>query len=254
MADVSIIILTRNEHRNIRRCIESCKSFAGEIVVVDDNSTDDTREIAASLGARVIIRALDGDWGTQKTFAIRQATRPWVFLVDADETCTPELAIAVEDAVNRNGQFAYWVQRKTFFPRMNKVLHGALRPDKVLRLMPAKDTSVEGVVHEAIVTPYPQRSLNGCLRHYSYHDWTQVMQKANVYSSLCANKYKQANRKCSFFLNILLRPAWAFFKVYILDRGFLDGKAGWIFSVNHYYLTMMKYVKLYYLYKSDGEL
>ncbi len=57
-----------------------------------------------------------------------------------------------------------------------------------------------------------------------------------------------------FWKDIVLRPIWAFIKVYIFDRGFLDGKMGWILSVNHYFYTMTKYVKLYTLYKSDGKL
>ena len=62
------------------------------------------------------------------------------------------------------------------------------------------------------------------------------------------------NKKVSFVKDIVLRPLWAFFKVYILNLGFLDGKLGWIFSVNHYFYTMTKYVKLYYLYKDNGKL
>ena len=78
--------------------------------------------------------------------------------------------------------------------------------------------------------------------------------KFNKYTKLSAEKYKDAGKPVGFWKDIVLRPIWAFIKVYIFDRGFLDGKMGWILSVNHYFYTMTKYVKLYTFYKSDGKL
>ena len=70
-----------------------------------------------------------------------------------------------------------------------------------------------------------------------------------------AAKYKKNHKKCNFFFDIMLRPFWAFFKVYVLNLGFLDGKMGWILSTNHYFYTMNKYIKLYFLYQDkDGRL
>lgn len=120
--------------------------------------------------------------------------------------------------------------------------------------MPAEGSHVEGYVHPAIVTPYPNKKLNGFMYHYTYDNLDQYFGKFNNYTKLAAEKYKKQNKKCSFFKDIVLRPMWAFIKVYLLQGGFLDGKIGWILSVNHYFYTMNKYVKLYYLYKSNGKL
>jgi hypothetical protein len=90
--------------------------------------------------------------------------------------------------------------------------------------------------------------------HYTYDNWQQYFNKFNNYTTLAAAKYKEQGKKCYFFRDIILRPFWAFIKVYFLQGGFLDGKLGWILSVNHYFYTMSKYVKLYYLYKSNGKL
>ena len=92
MSKVSVLILARNEENNIKDCIESC-NFADEVIVIDDNSTDKTKEIAEQLGARVINRSMNGDWGGQQTFAIQQAKYEWIFFIDADERCSPELCI-----------------------------------------------------------------------------------------------------------------------------------------------------------------
>lgn len=80
MVDLSVLILAKNEERNIADCIKSC-NFAKEIIVIDDNSTDNTKNIALDLGAVVINRAMNGDWGGQQTFAIQQAKYDWIFLL-----------------------------------------------------------------------------------------------------------------------------------------------------------------------------
>lgn len=252
MVDVSVLILTRNEEKNIATCINSCL-FAKEIIVIDDGSTDKTKEIASSLGAKVISRPMNGDWGGQQTFAIQQASQDWIFFIDADETCSEGLAKAIDEAVEKNEPCAYWVKRHNRF-KYNSATHGTLRPDYVCRLMPKKDSYVEGFVHPAIITPYENKKLEGPMYHRTYVTWEQYFNKFNNYTTLAAKKYKKEGKSCSFFKDILFRPLWAFIKVYILNKGFLDGKMGWILATNHYFYTMNKYVKLYYLNKSDGEL
>ena len=103
-SDISVLILARNEESNIRECIESC-TFAGEVIVIDDFSTDDTEKIAEACGARVIRRAMNGDWGGQQTFAIEQACCGWIFFIDADERCTPELCGEIVQAVADGTQY-----------------------------------------------------------------------------------------------------------------------------------------------------
>ncbi|MDY3974252.1 glycosyltransferase family 2 protein [uncultured Veillonella sp.] len=252
MVDVSVLILTRNEEKNIETCIKSC-SFAKEIIVVDDGSTDQTQKLAEGLGATVISRSMNGDWGAQKTFAIEQASCDWIFLIDADEHCSPELAKAIEQAVIQNKPVAYEIQRHNQF-KHNVATHGVLRPDLVCRLMPKANTYVEGLVHEKVIHPYPVERLPGALYHYTYQNWEQYFNKFNKYTTLSAKQYVARGKRCSFAKDILFRPLWAFVKVYILNKGFLDGKMGWILASNHYFYTMNKYVKLYYLNKSNGEL
>lgn len=252
MVDVSVIILAKNEEEKIGNCIKSCL-FANEILVIDDGSSDKTVEIAKTLGARVLHRSMNGDWGAQQTFGIQQASFDWIFFIDADELCTPELAKEIEGVVTRNEQGEYWIKRINKFVH-NKATHGVLRPDYVSRLMPKKDSYVEGYVHPAIITPYSKKKLKAHMYHYTYDNWIQYLNKLNNYTTLAAEKYKKDNKKCGFFKDIVFRPAWAFIKMYILNKGFMDGKMGWILSVNHYFYTMNKYVKLYYLYKSNGKL
>lgn len=250
---ISIVLLARNEEINIRDCLECC-SFAAEIIVVDDGSTDGTVEIAREHGAKVFARAMNGDWGAQQTYGIEQATQPWIFLLDADERVTPllrESIAAVVEGDERNS--SYEVQRENHFVSGNAT-HGIVRPDWVLRLMPAEGAGVVGQVHPKIVTPFAAKKLSGRLIHFPYSSWDAYFRKFDKYTKLAAEKYLSEGRSCSFVMDILLRPLWAFFKVYFINRGFLDGKLGFIFSVNHYFYTLAKYVRFYYLKNHGGKI
>ena len=252
MIDISVLILAKNEEKNIEDCIRSV-TFAKEVLVINDFSTDETKELAETLGARVIERSMAGDWGGQQTFAIKQAKYDWILFLDADERISPKLAEEIQQILNQGEQCAYWIKRENKFYH-NKATHGVLRPDYVCRLMPAKGSYVEGYVHPTIITPYPNKKLKHKMYHYTYDNWDQYFSKFNIYTKLAAEKYKKQGKKVSFFSDIILRPLWAFLKVYFLQGGIFDGKMGWILSVNHYFYTMNKYVKLYYLYKSNGKL
>lgn len=107
MAKISTLILAKNEERNMADCIASV-AFSDEILVIDDFSTDRTKGIAESLGARVIQRAMNGDWGGQQTFAIQAATCEWVFFIDADERVSEPLAREIRATVETGERNAYW--------------------------------------------------------------------------------------------------------------------------------------------------
>lgn len=252
MVTLTVIILAKNEEQNIKDCIKTVE-FADEVLVIDDFSSDATPDIARSMGARVIQHAMNGDWSQQRRFAITEVRSEWILFLDADERISPELGKEITAVVKNDDSKSYWIQRRNRFHH-NEAMHGVLRPDYVLRLMPKEGIHVEGVVHETITSMYPGDRLTGPMYHYTYDNWHQYFNKFNNYTTLAAEKYRDAGKSCSFVKDILLRPYWAFFKVYVLDKGFLDGKLGFILSVNHYFYTMIKYVKFYYLLKSNGKL
>ena len=250
--DLTVIVLARNEEERIAECLQSC-AFAKELLVIDDGSTDQTVPIAVACGAKVLQRSMNGDWGAQQTFGINSASCAWIFFIDADERVTPTLAENIIQCVQKNEKKCYWIQRENHFQNI-KATHGIMRPDWVARLMPKEGSYVEGRVHPKIVTPYPNETISGRMIHFPYRDWDAYFRKFDKYTSLSAQKYLDSGRHSSFLRDIVLRPLWAFIKVYFLNLSFLDGKAGWIFSVNHYFYTMMKYVKLYTLEKYKGRL
>ena len=249
---ISVVLLTRNEVHNIEACLKSC-SFADEWIVVDDGSSDGTVETARRLGAKVFSRSLSGDWAAQKNFGIEQAAGPWIFLIDADERVTPDLAKQLQEAAS-GSRCAYFVQRHNAFRHIHAT-HGILRPDWVCRMVPKTSVKVYGRVHEEIRVNCEKKRLGGTgLTHYPYRSWKLYFNKFNTYTELSAEKYLEEGRNVSFVKDIMLRPIWAFLKVYFINGGVLDGRAGFIFSINHAFYTMNKYVKYYFLKYYSGEL
>ena len=236
--NVSVVLLTKNEEHNIDACLGSC-SFAKEIIVVDDESTDGTVAKAKAFGAIVFTRALADNWGEQQTFAISKASCEWVFLIDADERVSPLLAQNLAKTLEQNPQKAFWILRENHYNSGRKA-HGILRPDWVLRLLPREGARVEGQVHQTICSPFPQEKLSGHLIHFPYRNWEAYFRKFEKYTTLSAQ-----GKHCGFVNGIIIKPLWAFLKVYFFNLGFLDGKIGWTLSVYHYFYTMTKYVKLY---------
>ena len=250
---ISVLILAKNEEDNIADCIKSCQKFASEIIVIDDYSNDNTAKLAEELGAKVIQHSLNADWGSQQNFAINQANCDWIFFLDADERVDNALAEEIIKAVNKDNKVAYWIKRYSRL-RHYQVSHGILRTDEVMRLLPKEEAKVEGKVHPQIISPYPQEKIKtGGLIHYTYKNNAHYWRKFNQYTDLSAQKYLEKGKKFNFFLDLIIRPFWAFFKIYFINLGFLDGKVGFIFSVNHAFYTFTKYSKFYFLENSKGD-
>lgn len=251
--NLTAIILAKNEEKNIGPCIRSML-FAGEVLVIDDGSTDHTVELAKSLGARVVEHAMNGDWGQQQTFALSQAKYDWVFFIDADERMTPVLQQYIEKAIASGEKIAYRNVRLNYFWGQ-PLKHGGWFHDFGIHLVPKEGTYVTGVVHPTIVHPYPEKRWPRCAHmiHYPYKSWEHHMEKMNLYTTLAAKKYKEAGRT-PHFVDIILHPVMAFIKMYILQAGWRDGKIGFIMASLHYFYTMEKYIKFYYLDKSNTRL
>ena len=241
---LSVLILTYNEEKNIAACIQSA-AFADEVVVIDSGSTDRTREIAEGLGARFVVHPMDEDgFAGQRNYALMQTDAEWVFYLDADERIPLEAAKEIRDIVQQNEPAAYQIKRMNIiFGQLMK--YGGHRPDYSLRLYPRKDICWYGNVHEHVETKLSIRVMHSVMNHHTYDDWDRYFEKFNRYTTMMAEKMQEKGKKVSF-IDILLHPMFAFLRFYILRLGFLDGKQGFIFAVNHYFYTMIKYVKLYY--------
>ncbi len=244
-ANLSVVLITKNEADNLEACLHSV-SWADEIVVLDSGSTDGTIEIARRFTDKVYINADWQGFGPQRQRAQEKASGDWIFFIDADERVTPELAQEIKETVKADKNYGYWIKRINHF-NYKLVNYGPLSPDYVCRLMPKEGSYVEGFVHPKIVHKFTDRKMKSNMIHYTYNNWEQYINKMNQYSSLAAEKNFKNGKTMNFILDIILRPLFAFFKMYILKKGFLDGKIGYMLSANYANYTMNKYIKLGYL-------
>lgn len=251
MKKLSVTIITRNEAENIAGCIKSV-SWADEILVVDAKSTDKTVTLARSLGAKVYLREW-ANFSDQKSFALSKASHQWVLSLDADERVSPQLAGEIQSLLQ--GEPAcdgYRVPRKTFY--LGKwIQHCGWYPGYQLRLFRKDKTHLTvRKVHEGFEVEGRICDLKGDLLHYTAETLDNHFRKLILYSTLEAeDKFR---RKKIHWHDIFLHPISAFFRKYVAQRGFLDGKEGLLLSIMSALGNAMLYLKIYELQlKERGE-
>jgi glycosyltransferase involved in cell wall biosynthesis len=200
-------------------------------VVVDSDSTDQTRAIAEAAGARVLVRPFDG-FRSQKQFTVDQAAHDWVLCLDADERISPELKASILAA--RNTGFAGAAGYR--FARLSEYFGKFLRrgnayPDRVLRLFDRRRGGWRGdrEIHEAASVDGAVKRLDGDLIHYPYRSLMQQLQKTERYARMMA-EYEFARGKRASLGKLILSPAWRFWRGYVFRLGFLDGWHGLVYA------------------------
>lgn len=243
--DLTVVILTKNEEKNIVEAIKNAKLVTDKVLIVDSGSTDNTVALSEQLGAKVVYRAWDNDFSAQRNFALENVDTEWVLYLDADERMNDTLVKAVIGAVDSN------VQKKYVMVRKIKALgfdfkHGIFKPDKVTRMFPTKAVHWEHKVHERAVCELYDVVLPGYMEHYTYDNWQQWWEKAGKYTTIWAED-QYANGKRVGVAAPFSHALSGFFKAYILQLGFMDGWGGLYSSFQHVIYTLMKYLKLYEL-------
>lgn len=223
---ISGVIITLNEEGRIGEAIASL-SCCDEVIVVDSDSTDRTREIAESRGARVIKRSWEG-YSKQKNFAAAQASNDWILSVDADERLSVELSTEIT-AWKRSGQpnsdLAYSMPRRAFY--LGKWIgHSGWYPDRKIRLYNRRHCRWAGdFVHEAMAVDGSVGRLNGDLLHFPYRDWNDHNRRIERYTELAAKAARSKGRHGNV-LKLAISPPLAFLRSFVLHAGFLDGWRG----------------------------
>ncbi len=243
---LSVILITKNEEANLKDCLESV-SFADEIIVVDSQSSDKTQEIARSFGAKLEITSDWPGFGPQKNRALNLATQDWVLSIDADERVTPELKQEILTAIaSPNAADCYAIPRSSWYcGRFMK--HSGWYPDYVDRLFKRGSAKFsDHLVHERLLPTGSSGKLNNHFLHYSYRDFSQVLKKVDVYSSAAAQQAFKQGKKGGLG-EALIHGFGAFFRTYVLRRGFLDGKHGLALAISNAATSYYKYLKLWQL-------
>ena len=240
---VTVVILTKNEEKNIIGVIENAKKITSNVLVVDSGSSDNTVSLAQNQGAKVVYRAWNNDFSAQRNFALDYVNTEWVLYLDADERMNDTLISEIKIVVQSNKNAVYrFIRRNSAFGRDFK--YGVLGPDSVIRLFPKDKVRWQDKVHERPVGSLPVVTLKGFIKHYTYRTFAQYIQKMNQYSSIGAQNYYDKHKRVSVLGDFVFRPFFAFFKMYVLKKGFLEGWLGFILCLNYANYTLNKYVKL----------
>lgn len=245
MDAITAVVITYNEGRNIQRCIASLKTVAEEIIIVDSYSTDDTVAICKREGVTIVQHEWSG-FGPQKNLGNAMAAHDYILSLDADEELDDRLIQSILDAKKQGLKGLYMINRLNYYYG-KFIQHGDEYPDRKIRLFNRKDAAWNTeLVHETLnaVSGIPVTVLSGKLLHYTYYRIAEHINKANKYTSLAADNMYRSGRKASAF-KIIVNPLFAFFRSYILKRGFLDGMHGFILAVQNAHGTFLKYIKLW---------
>ena len=237
---ISGVVTCFNEEHNIADCLESML-WCDEIIVVDSFSTDRTAEIAQSYHkVRFFQREYYGA-GAQKNWALQHVENPWVFLLDADERCTPELQREIEELVTRGpANDAFTIRRKVFFLG-KQIRFSGWQHDQVARFFRAGSAFYgRRRVHSSLQTSGPAPILSNYILHLmvdrSFDEYAFRIAKYAYWGA--AQCWRDGER--SSFMDIIWRPFWRFMRTYLLQLGLLDGYLGLVFCLLQAYGTYLK--------------
>ncbi len=244
---LSVTIVTKNEEKRIRDCIESVR-WAEDILVIDDGSTDNTVSIARSLGARIIPREGEKiNEGKFRNGTLEKAKFDWVLKLDADERVTLELAAEIKSLFNQSPQYrGYAIPRRNYIGSY-WVKYGGWYPARQLVLFNKQYFRWEEVeVHPRVFLDGPSGQLENDIVHFSYRDFTHFFEKSNQQTTWEAQKWLKERRKIGPIL-CARKMADRFFKTYFLKQGYRDGFMGFavaVFNGLYQFASFAKYWEL----------
>lgn len=247
---VSVVVIVKNEERRLAACLDSVK-WADDIVIVDDMSTDRTVEIARSYTDRIFQRKMEIE-GVHRNYAYSQAKNEWVLSLDADELVSPELKEEVARVVSgdsgsegsgyvvfaiplRNYIGDYWVRWGGWYPAYK---------DRLFKKERFKYEEV--AVHPRVIYEGKCGRLKGDIIHYSYADFTELIDSLNGQTSKEAEKWLAAGRKMTLW-TALWRTFDRFYRSYIVNKGYRDGVVGLMVAVNGAFYQILSYAKYWEL-------
>ena len=244
MVQLSVVIITYNEEKNIGRCIDSVKEVADEIIVVDSFSEDRTEEICKNHGIRFIQQKWEG-YSKTKNYANQLAQYDYIFSIDADEALSDELKENISSLKEQGFRGVYEFSRRTNYCG-KWIRHGGWYPDKKIRLFDKNNTRWDGAyIHEMLVFDKDTdiTFIKGDILHYSYYTIGEHINQLNKFTDIGATE-AFSNSKRSGLIKILFSPILKFIKDFVFRLGFLDGYHGFLIAYISSSATFLKYVKL----------
>lgn len=241
---LSAVIITYNEEKNIERCIRSLLPVVDEVIVWDSFSSDSTKEICLSVGAKVFQETWSG-FSESKNKANAKASGQYILSVDADEELSPELQSSILKIKSEINKDAYALNRLTNYCG-KWIRHSGWYPEYKIRLFKSDLAVWQGDIHEELKFNYKPTiaKLQGDLLHYSYPTVEHYLQKIIQYNRIVAQKNFKRNSNPSLIYHGVVKPAFHFVKKYFFKLGFLDGYEGFVIAKMSAFGKFLNYITL----------
>lgn len=240
---LSAILIAKNEERDLPGCLDALKGLTSEIVVVvSDDTTDSTEEIAKRYGAKTLRRPFD-DYARMRQASLAAAEGDWCLWIDPDERVTPSLADEIRRALSADPPFvAVDIPFSVRF--LGRTMRwGGLGHESHIRLFKRdKARFTGGALHESLIIDGPVSTFSGKIVHEPYRDIADYLSKLDRYTTLAAQKRFESGKRFTLFHHLIL--PWEFFARVILKLGFLDGYQGLVWGGLSSFHSWLKYVKL----------
>ncbi|MEI6326523.1 MAG: glycosyltransferase family 2 protein [Candidatus Roizmanbacteria bacterium] len=228
---LTIAILTRNNSASIEHLIHGL-SWASDILVIDDNSSDATVDLAQKAGARSIVHELKNDYSSARTLAMDEAKYNWVLFLDADETLDSDAVASIKKLNLHTAKDAgFRISRVDYFWNQ-RVSHGEVKSayqTGIIRLINRTQGEWVGKVHERFIPTGTIGVLPGLIEHRSHKSISDFIERVNYFSDIRAQELVNQSRIRTMFEMVLLPPG-KFIYTYFVCLGFMDGAAGFVYS------------------------
>jgi len=235
---LSVGIITFNEENRIGKTLDSVREIADEIIIVDSESTDRTVEIALSKGAKVFVEKWKG-YGPQKNSVLEKCKGKWILLIDADEVISTQLKEKIKTIINSENPSSDVYKIKLRNIAFKREIKFGGWDDYVIRLWKNGKVKISSrEVHEQYQTDSKIKKIKEMIIHYTYDSIEEFLEKLNRYTEYIKNG-KNPN-----FIKIYSKMMFRFFRMYILQLGFMDGYEGYLLAKYSSIYTMTKYTKL----------
>ena len=254
--NLSLLLLTHNESKNLEEnfnWVKNCKTIK-EIIIIDDNSTDNTQEIAKKLESahrivKIYSHNLGNDFASQRNFGISKTSYNWVLTIDADEKPTKKL-IRFLNHFDKNRYKSYSFKRQDIFLG-HQLDHGENAFLNFTRLFNKKYGKFVGQVHENWQTNKETKHTKLVIQHLSHQTIKSCIQKINFYTDIRAQEMYSQKKRTNIF-QIIFFPIGKFIDNYIIKLGFLDGTPGIIMALCMSFHVFLNKAKLWHLYRQQS--
>lgn len=241
MQDISAVMIVKDGAKSIQKSLESLEDFS-EIIVFDNGSTDQTKEIAQTFSNVKLVEGEFDGFGPTKNSAASFSTNPWIFSIDSDEVVSKTLLNSLK-VLKKDNKNIYSILRKNFY-KQQEIKH-CWGKDTLVRLYHKNETKFNSNhLHEDVVSAGLETiRISGSLYHYPYNSISDFIKKFDHFSTVYAQDMKGKKNPSPVYA--LVNGLFSFLKTYFLKRAFLDGYPGLLIAFSHGATNFYKYMKLY---------